>query len=240
MESCRVNVHNKEEMNVLKIENLSFSYKNCEVLKGINYSFNKGEIYSIVGHNGAGKTTLIRLCLNLLPLQKGNIEFKDNTIISYVPDRGGLYEWLTVKQNLEINLELYKKNKQEKQEYIEYYLKKWGLTEKGNVVVRNLSMGQRQRLSIIVAGVNDPDLLFLDEPTNSIDINSQELLNQHLLELKSKGKTIIISSHDIHLIEKVSDKILILDHGKIVFQGQMNEIKDIADIYKKYAEEELC
>ncbi len=95
-------------------------------------------------------------------------------------------------------------------------------------------MGQKQRLSILLTEVNDPDIIFLDEPTNSIDITSQEMLNKHLNELKQLGKTIIISSHDINLIEQVSDKIMILDNHEIVFEGNTSEIKNLAELYKKY------
>jgi ABC-type multidrug transport system ATPase subunit len=95
-------------------------------------------------------------------------------------------------------------------------------------------MGQKQRLSLIIAGVNDPDIIFLDEPSNSIDIVSQDLLNEFLTEYKSKGKMIIMATHDINLIEKVCDEVIILDNGVIKFSGAMNSIINFTDLYKKY------
>ncbi len=97
-------------MNILEIKDLTFSFKNCNVLKNITCDFEKGKVYSLIGHNGAGKTTFIRLCLNILPSKQGTIRYFNSPVISYVPDRGGLYEWLTVEQNIEIFLELNNKD----------------------------------------------------------------------------------------------------------------------------------
>lgn len=220
-------------MNVLEIRGVSFSYKDNRVLEDINYLFKKSRIYAIVGHNGAGKTTLIRLCLGILKNQNGIINFQQDLKKSYVPDFGGLYRFLTVEENIRIFWMLNNKKSDLMNEFIELNLKKWNLLDKRKARVKFLSMGQRQRLSLIVSEVNNPDILFFDEPTNSIDLASQEFFNNHLISLKELGKTIIIATHDISLIEKISDELIILDSRKIVYSGQTSSIENITYLYRK-------
>ena len=221
-------------MNELIINNLTFAYKEDNVIENFSYSFSSEKIYSIVGHNGAGKTTLIRLFLGILKQKKGEIIWSGTPRVSYVPDLGGLFGFLTVKENIEIFSSLNKISKITSNQYINKSIKSWGLYEKRNSKVNSLSMGQKQRLSLIIAGVNDPDIIFLDEPSNSIDIVSQDMLNEFLIDFKRRGKTIIMATHDISLIEKVCDEVIILDNGEIKFSGAMDSIMNFTDLYKKY------
>lgn len=221
-------------MNELIINNLTFAYKEDNVIENFSYSFSSEKIYSIVGHNGAGKTTLIRLFLGILKQKKGEIIWSGTPQVSYVPDLGGLFGFLTVKENIEIFSSLNKISKITTNQYINKSIKSWGLYEKRNSKVNSLSMGQKQRLSLIIAGVNDPDIIFLDEPSNSIDIVSQDMLNEFLIDFKRRGKTIIMATHDISLIEKVCDEVIILDNGEIKFSGAMDSIMNFTDLYKKY------
>jgi len=221
-------------MSELIVNNVSFAYKEENVIDNFTYTFNNKKIYSIVGHNGAGKTTLIRLFLGILKQKKGEIILNGSPRISYVPDLGGLLGLLTVKENVEIFSKLNRISKIDTNEYINKSIKQWGLYEKRNSKVNSLSMGQKQRLSLIIAGVNDPDIIFLDEPSNSIDIVSQDMLNEFLTEFKSKGKMIIMATHDINLIEKVCDEVIILDDGVIKYSGEMSSIINFTDLYKRY------
>lgn len=221
-------------MSELIVKNVSFAYKEDNVIENFSYTFNNKNIYSIVGHNGAGKTTLIRLFLGILKQNNGEIIWDGSPKISYVPDLGGLFGFLTVKENIEIFSKLNKISKVSTKQYINKSIKNWGLFEKRNSKINTLSMGQKQRLSLIIAGVNDPDIIFLDEPSNSIDIVSQDMLNEFLIEYRDKGKTIIMATHDINLIEKVCDEVIILDNGVIKFSGAMDSILNFTDLYKKY------
>ena len=223
-------------MELLKLSSVSFSYKKCDVLNDFSYTFEKGKVYSIIGHNGAGKTTLIRLCLKLIKLKIGEISYFGEQVVSYVPDRGGLYEHLTVEQNIKTFLNLNNRDKAFGKNYLCENLNRWDLVEERKSIINRLSMGQRQRVSLIVALVNDPDIIFLDEPSNSIDINSQQMLIDYLLELKALGKTIIMASHDITLIEGVSDEIIVIDEHKIAFSDELKNIEDLTTIYEKYTE----
>lgn len=223
-------------MKAMEIKNLFFSYKQYKVLKDISYVFQTGKIYSIIGHNGAGKTTLIRLCLGLINPKMGVIDIKGSPEIAYVPDRGGLYEFLTAKENIKTFLRLNNIDQEHIEPFIQKKLSKWGLTDQANIQIRYLSMGQRQRVSMILAEVNNPDLIFLDEPTNSIDIVTKKLLIKHLINLRDNGKTIIITSHDIQLIEDVSDEIIILDQHVITYHNEMSKIHNLTETYNEFTE----
>ena len=225
-------------MIVARINNLNFGYsKKNKVIDNFSYTFKSGRVYSIVGHNGAGKTTLMRLMLGILNDKSKAIEIGKNLSLAYAPDLGGLFEFLTVSENIEIFYKL-NNNDDNYREYLNKSLSDWELRQKSLTQVRQLSMGQKQRLSLIVAGVNDPDIIFLDEPSNSIDINSQEMLNKFLSKFKNKGKTIILASHDLNLIENVCDEIVILDEGKIKYSGEMSSIDDFTKLYKQYTDGE--
>lgn len=221
-------------MGELIVYKISFAYNKENVIENFTYTFSSNRIYSIVGHNGAGKTTLIRLFLGILKQNHGEIIWNGAPRISYVPDLGGLFGFLTVSQNIEIFSKLHRNSKSLTNQYIMRSLKEWKLFEKRNSKVNTLSMGQKQRLSLIVSGINDPDIIFLDEPTNNIDIVSQEMLNRFLIDFRSRGKTVIMATHDINLIEKVCDEVIILDDGEIKYSGEMESVHNFTDLYKKY------
>lgn len=222
-------------MNIIDVKNMSFGYKHNLIFEDFSIAFEKGQVYSVIGHNGAGKTTLLRLLLGILKPHNGTIDTID-VVFSYLPDAGGLYEDLTVKQNIEIFYELQVGKKIEKS-IIKENLKKWDLTKKENTKAKHLSMGQKRRLSLIITTFQDFDVLLLDEPTNGIDITSQKALNNYLVEQKEKGKTIILSSHDLKLVEEISDKLIIVNDGKIVYQGDVQGLSDLSELYISYTDD---
>jgi len=221
---------------VLELNDISFSYKETLVLSDFSYTFKKGKIYAVVGHNGAGKTTLLWLCLKLLKPKQGTVAFAENTTVSFMPDRGGVFNHLTVEQNIRVSMAVYHINKDSIEKNVVSALKKWRLEAKRKSLATNLSLGEKQRLSFILAEINNADIMFLDEPTSNIDIVSQELLNSRLIELKELGKTVIVSSHDIKLIESVGDEIIIIDDTRIVYSGEMKDVSNLATLYRKHTE----
>lgn len=222
------------KLSSLELNHVSFSYKKTEVLHDFSYRFERGKIYALLGHNGAGKTTLLRLILNVLKLKQGTISFEGDPLLSYAPDSGGLFDFLTVEENIKIFLLLNSSKKSNNLEFISYEIRKWRLFEKQKTQVRYLSQGQKQRLSLMISVLNNPDFLLMDEPTNGIDIISQELLSNSLTYYKSLGKCIILASHDINMIEKVSDEIIILKDGRLVYSKATDSIDNIMSIYKQY------
>lgn len=216
-------------MSVIEIKSISFGYRKKVIYDEFTLTFEKGKVYSLVGHNGAGKTTLIRLIVGLLHPSTGEIVLND-VDLSYLPDAGGLFESLSVKQNIEIFYELQYGEKITKS-IIKENLVNWDLIDEENSLVKELSMGQKRRLSLIVCTFSNFDVLLLDEPTNGIDIASQNTLSKYIKEQKEKGKTIIISSHDLKLVEEISDCLIIINNGKIVYQGDTKDVEDVSSLY---------
>lgn len=220
---------------MITANNIYFEYKKGKsIINDFSCPFESGKIYALIGHNGAGKTTLLRIFMNILKPTKGSISVEKNIKFSYVPDYGGLYNMLTVRENLYIFIRLANIQIHINDHLMDKYLQDWSLTHRKDAIVSTLSMGERQRLSLIVAGLNDPDIIVLDEPSNSVDIVTQDLLNHYLIEFKENNKTVIMATHDINLIEKVCDEIIIIDNHEIKFIGKIKEIENFTDLYSRY------
>lgn len=212
---------------MLKIINVSKSYGNDKVLKGINLEIEKGEIISFIGKSGSGKSTLLR-CINKLEnIDSGEILLDDNNIENYdlidlrkkigiVFQDFNLFEHLTVLENITISLEKVKGiSKKESTKIAKKMLKDMGLIEKINNYPNELSGGQKQRVAITRSLSMNPSILMLDEPTSSLDQEmKKEVLN--LIKKISKSKmTLIIVTHELEFAEQISDRVILIKNGKI-------------------------
>lgn len=205
--------------------------KDQHTLSAINMSVPKGSIYGFLGPNGAGKTTTLRLLLGLLKIQSGKIEifgkeFEPNRIeilkkVGSLIEHPSLYGHLLAKENLEIYRELYGAPKSRINEVLEIV----GLTNVGRKKVKQFSLGMKQRLSIALALLPKPELLILDEPANGLDPTGIIELRELIKKLnKEEGMTIIMSSHQLHEIEKMVSHVGIIAKGKMMFQGRLEEL----------------
>lgn len=221
----------------MKIKNLSFSYnKKMKILENISFEVGENKVIGILGHNGAGKTTLIKCITDILKPDAGNIEFPfdidiKNKEISYMPQSNGIYENLSVYQNLLFRAKLSKIDTND----IDKYLKKADLMDKKFEITKRLSGGMKKRLSLISCIITKPKIVFLDEPTNSLDPQSVDIITKMILELKSKGILIFINSHDLNFIKSVCEKIIILQNGKKIYDGDFkgNNYEQIKEFYLK-------
>ena len=256
---------------MIEVENLTKQYNDFTAVKNVNFKVTKGEIFGYLGQNGAGKTTTINLLVTLLSPNEGKIFIqgldvavhakKIRQLIGYLPDNLGLYPTLSVYQNLDFLAILYHISKKERinriKELLKFFkleeklerinrikelLKFFKLEEKQDVKFRDLSRGMKQKLGLAKALIHDPDILFLDEPTSNLDpIATKEVL-ELLLNLKSQGKTIFITTHLLHQAEKICDSIALLDKGEIIIAGPISTIKQqlnlesLEDIYFKLME----
>ncbi|MFD3158705.1 ABC transporter ATP-binding protein (plasmid) [Haloimpatiens sp. FM7330] len=228
-------------MDIVKINNATKYYikKKNKFYANNNISFNikEGDIVGFLGKNGAGKTTLIKSICNLIKLDSGSICIKDKRIDKnpkVVHDNIGvvlegarnLYNFLTVDYNLRYFSYLNKINDSQLESRIKKLLEMFELTQKRKEVVNNLSRGMQQKVAIIIAMLKDPDILILDEPTLGLDVVSKTKMKNLLKSLKDKyGKTIIISSHDLDVIENVCNKVVIFEKGKVIKYGSISELK---------------
>ena len=225
--------------NIVEVSNIFFKYNDEYVLNDISFNIQKGEIIGVLGHNGAGKTTLFRNIMGLFSPNKGEIHFKENpSHISYLPDNNGIYKNLTVMENLTFRAKLAGINNKEIKDISSKLLKRFNLFKIKNKKGRELSTGLKKRLGLSCALISNSNIIILDEPTNGIDPESLNILIELLVELKEKGYTLLISSHNLEFINKIASKVVILQEGEIVFNEKLENCKEnLNEIYLKYTRE---
>ncbi|MBI1343841.1 MAG: ATP-binding cassette domain-containing protein [Terrimonas sp.] len=218
---------------IIKTENLDFAFQpGVKTLDQVSLSVPEGAIYGFLGPNGAGKTTTLRLLLGLLRNQHGTIElfgqdFSRNRImilkkLGSLIEQPSLYGHLTARENLEI----YRVIHQCAKSRIDEVLQIVGLENTGRKKARQFSLGMKQRLSIAVALVHEPELLLLDEPTNGLDPNGIIEVRELIKKLnREQHTTILVSSHILSEVEKMATHVGIIHHGKLLFQGTMAELQ---------------
>jgi ABC-2 type transport system ATP-binding protein len=217
---------------IIKTTALSHQYsKGAPVLVDINLNVKKGSIYGFLGPNGSGKTTTLSLLLGLLPKQKGDIEIFGRQLqtdrisilkkIGSLIETPSLYGHLTARENLEVYRSVYGASK----ERMQVVLKMVGLENTGGKTAKRFSLGMKQRLSIALALLPDPELLILDEPSNGLDPGGIIELRELIKTLnKEHGMTILISSHLLNEVEKMVSHVGIIYKGRMLFQGSLPEL----------------
>ena len=220
---------------IIKTTNLNFSFSaGTKTLDDVNLNVPQGSIYGFLGPNGAGKTTTLRLLLGLLRNQQGKIElfgkeFATNRIeilkrLGSLIEQPSLYLHLTAKENLEIYRLIYRCNKSR----VEEVLKIVSLENTGRKKAKQFSLGMKQRLSIAIALLHQPELLILDEPTNGLDPNGIIEVRELLKSLnKEHNTTVIVSSHILNEVERMATHVGIIHKGKMLFQGELHELQQM-------------
>tara|TARA_B100000749_G_scaffold28865_1_gene20314 strand:+ start:1349 stop:2272 length:924 start_codon:yes stop_codon:yes gene_type:complete len=216
---------------VINIEGLTKTYDKFTAVDEISFTVNEGEVFALLGPNGAGKTTTVEIIECLKTSDKGKVEIfgidlkdkkKQNDVkrrIGVMPQNFNAFDWLTVKENLEYFRELYS-SKISTDELID----RVGLGEKMNSIYKTLSGGTKQRVGIAISLINEPELLFLDEPTAGLDPQARRETWNLIRKLKEQGKTIFLTTHYMEEAQELSDRILIIIEGKIVAGGSPNEL----------------
>ena len=216
---------------VINIEGLTKTYDKFTAVDEISFTVNEGEVFALLGPNGAGKTTTVEIIECLKTSDKGKVEIfgidlkdkkKQNDVkrrIGVMPQNFNAFDWLTVKENLEYFRELYS-SKISTDELID----RVGLGEKMNSMYKTLSGGTKQRVGIAISLINEPELLFLDEPTAGLDPQARRETWNLIRKLKEQGKTIFLTTHYMEEAQELSDRILIIIEGKIVAGGSPNEL----------------
>lgn len=216
-------------MKAVEIIDLEKSYGSLKAVAGISFYVKKGQIFTLLGPNGAGKTTTIEILEGLKEKDAGNIKFFGQTVskisrkekeeIGVLLQKNNYIERIKVKEIFKMFSSFYKKSLS-----INDILKKIALEDKKDSFVENLSGGQQQRLSIGLALINDPKILYLDEPTTGLDPQARRKLWGLIKDLKKAGKTIFLTTHYMDEAEKLSDYVYIMDQGKIIADGSPEKL----------------
>lgn len=223
---------------IIKIENLSKSFNNKQILKNINFEIEKGEVISIIGPSGSGKSTFLR-CINMLETpDEGNIYFKDEKItknekqlnqirqkLGMVFQQFNLFPHMTVKENITLAPVLTGKyDKDSAEEKAKELLKILGLSDKINVYPNKLSGGQKQRIAIARALAMDPEIMLFDEVTSALDPEMVKEVLDVMKDLALSGMTMVLVTHEMNFAKQISDRVVFMSDGKITEVGTPKEI----------------
>ncbi len=217
---------------MLEVKNLSKYFGSIKAVNELSFRVNRGEIFGLLGPNGAGKSTTIKSILNIIKPNDGEIFFDNHPIdekflnnIGYLPEERGLYKKSKVIDVILYFASLKGLNSNEVISRANFWLEKLHITDLKNRKIEELSKGNQQKIQFISAVIHNPDLLILDEPFSGFDpINQQEIKN-FILDFLDNGKCIILSTHQMDTAEKLCSEILLLNNGRSVLQGTLQEIK---------------
>ena len=236
---------------MLKIINVSKSYKNKKAIENISIEVNKGEVFGFIGHNGAGKTTTIKSIVGIHNFEEGDILINSKSIkknhieckkdIAYIPDNPDIYEALTGIQYLNFIADIFKVSKSEREEKIKYYSEKFEINKALGDLISSYSQGMKQKLVIISALIHNPKVLILDEPFVGLDPKASFTLKEIMREFCNNGGCIFFSTHVLEVAEKICDKIGIIKGGKLISYGKTNEVvgdKSLENIFMEMIENE--
>jgi ABC-2 type transport system ATP-binding protein len=220
---------------MIETKNLSKNYGSLSALADLSLEIKKGDIFGFVGPNGAGKTTTMRILATLLEPTSGQASIdgldvrkqghKVRRIIGYMPDFMGVYDDLKVFEYLEFFAAAFGIESKKRKTIVEGVLELTDLQSKKADTVDSLSRGMQQRLGLARVLIHDPKVLILDEPASGLDPRARIEMRELLRELKRMGKTIMISSHILSELEEICDQIGIIENGRLVFNGSMEEIR---------------
>ncbi len=217
---------------MLIVENLVKEFKNVKAVDNISFNIEEGKIFGLLGPNGAGKTTTIRIVLNIIKPTTGSITFEGQkitneffNIIGYLPEERGLYKRSKVIDSILYFAGLKNISKESALKEADYWLKKLEASEYRDKKVQELSKGNQQKIQFIISVIHNPKLLILDEPFTGFDPINQQLIKETILSFVDSGKIIILSTHQMETAEKLCSEILLLNKGKEVVSGSLNQVK---------------
>ncbi len=225
-------------MTILTVQDLQKSYgegaARLDVIRGLSFSLKPGECYGLLGPNGAGKTTTLKLCLGLTEPNSGHITLVGLPVpqearrarmrIGVVPQGDNLDPDFTVEENLIVYARYFGLSRAQSQSRIPWLLEFSNLTAKRHARIGELSGGMKRRLTLARALVNDPDLIFMDEPTTGLDPQARHLIWERLKTLLAAGKTILLTTHFMDEAERLCDRLAVIDHGRLIAEGAPHDL----------------
>ena len=215
-----------------------------KALNGLSLTVNKGEIYGLLGPNGAGKTTTLRIMSTLIKADSGTVtinnldvtkdQFEIRKNIAFLTSELKLEEFFTVDYMYDFYSSLHDVDEETREKRKQVLYTKFGIHDFKYTKVGELSTGMKQKASIAVSLVHDPDIIIFDEPTNGLDVITAKLVTDFLLECKQSGKTVIVSTHIFSLIEKICDRVGIIIDGKMILEDTLENITKDKNLEDKF------
>ena len=237
---------------MLKIEHLTKTYGEKKAVDDLSLHIHAGEIYGFIGHNGAGKTTTLKSVAGILQFDSGEILVDGKSVrtqpleckkmIAYIPDNPDLYEYMTGIKYLNFIADIFGVSAQARQERIRKYADLFELTADLAQPIAAYSHGMKQKLAIISAWLHEPKLIIMDEPFVGLDPKAAHILKGMMRELCSAGGAIFFSTHVLEVAEKLCDKVAIIQGGRLIRSGTMEEVKGDASLESVFLEleDESC
>jgi len=217
---------------MLEIRNIRKEFKNVVAVDDISFSVEPGKIFGLLGPNGAGKTTSIRMILNIIRPTSGVISIDGKPVgrdfhneTGYLPEERGLYKKSSVLDIIKYFATLKGLNSSEAEKTGKQWLERLDIPDYKKRKVQELSKGNQQKVQFIIAVIHNPKILILDEPFSGFDPINQEMVRDEILRLKNEGKTIVLSTHQMDMAEKMCESIFLINKGKEVCSGPINLVK---------------
>ena len=220
-------------MSKLSIENVSKKYRNHVALDNVSFHVNPKRIFGLLGPNGAGKTSLIRIINQITAPDNGSVLIDGAPLnnshvedIGYLPEERGLYKKMKIGEQAIYLAQLKGLSRSEAIKRLQYWFKKFDLVDWWDKKVEELSKGMAQKVQFITTVLHEPELLILDEPFSGFDPINTNLIKNEILELRDKGTTVILSTHNMNSVEEICDDIVLIDNAKIVLEGEVKELRN--------------
>ena len=219
-------------MKIVEVSHIAKSFGDTKAVSDVTFAVNPGEIFGMLGPNGAGKTTTIRIMLDIFKPDKGEVSIlggpmteRKKELIGYMPEERGLYQDIALDKCLTYLGTLKGLSKSDVNNRLDPLLERFDLAEHKQKKVKELSKGMQQKAQIINTVVHQPELVIIDEPFTALDPINTQLVKDVMRELRDQGTTIIMSTHQMHQIEELCDRILLINEGRDVLYGDLNEIR---------------
>jgi ABC-2 type transport system ATP-binding protein len=221
---------------VLRVEGLRKTFGTLEALRGIDFEVREGEVFALIGPNGAGKTTALRICATLLTITDGKVTFLNHDLrkdpdkvrerISYLPEEAGAYKNMKGLDYLKFMANFYARTGEEEKEFVDRAVRITGLGDRLQTKVGTFSKGMTRKILLARALMTKPVLAILDEPTSGLDVLNGLEVREMIRRYVREGTSVLLSSHNMLEIEFLSDRVSLIDHGRILDSGTPQGLKD--------------
>ncbi len=220
-------------MSTIDVDNITKSFGTQKAVAGVTFQVEPGEIFGLLGPNGAGKTTSIRIILDIFKPDRGHVsifggdmtEEKKNRI-GYLPEERGLYQEVSLENCLVYLATLKGMSEKKSQEQVSAFLERFNLNDHRKKKVKELSKGMQQKAQLITTLVHDPELIIIDEPFSALDPVNTQMVKDLLREQSKLGKTIVMCTHQMHQVEQLCDRLVLINRGKTILYGKLSEIQE--------------